>query len=1199
MKKLRGCLDTCDKTGIKGWIIDEDFPNDPVDLDVFVDNELIAKISANIFREDLLIAGLGNGYCSFDLPMPNKFFDFLEHKLDIKESSSQILYSDFSKIFVLSNIKKRFFGYLDTCDEKGIRGWVIDENNHGVNVELDVFIDKKLVKTIIANDFRQDLLEAGFNYGCCAFHIYIPYEFFDGQLHEIEFKSKNNESVFNYAKRFECSLLNLDIEYRKNYYEKLSKSEKINIIKNSNLLDKDWYIKKLNNFLYDDFDILEHYCEFGIGEDIPPNAYFDFDWYKTLYANNLSDSIDILTHYIIIGCTEKYSPSPLFDINVYVKLIYLDNTNIDPLAHFLIHNNEIKTRLAINKNSYIYQKYEIIKSELFLDKWYLACYPDLANENDPITHYILFGEKENRKPNPYFDPSWYRYSYMEGLSQESALLHYIREGWKLGNDPSAIFNIETYRNSYAIDLGITEEPLCHYLKFGASWLGGEHCYDLVKTDFYISIPKKLEKKDERIDQIKALISEPLWRIFEWMIADKNNDTKNLLDNTYNARKLKIDWVIPDFTPGGGGHTTIFRIIKLLDLKGHQQKIWIDTSHPLRNDKESLEMIFKNFQIIRASVSYINESSLFNNSHGDIVFATSYDTVFSVMTLKKFKRHFYFVQDYESLFHPMGANYLAAELTYKQDIDCICASPWLEKKMSNFGRWAKIFWLAADKNIYFPSKNKNFNKIPRIVFYARRYTARRVVEFGLMALLELNRRGIIFHVDLINGNCLENTYVLPFSNISYDILTQEQLGDLYRKADIGIVFSATNYSLVPQEMMCCGLPVVELDGESTRAIFPSTVVTFAEPEPKKIADAIYHLISDADYRGLQIEKANEWVSQFSWEKSADMIEEAILERLNELKYTKITDKINTLPKASIVIPTYNGAKEIENLLRKLEVQRTPWPFEIIVIDSSSSDGTDKIIMSKFLHVRLVKIKKEEFGHGKTRNLGASLAYGAYVAFLTQDAYPINDTWLFDLVTTLEHYPNAAGIFGRHQAKPDANPFTVRDINTHFESFSKLPIEVNLKTDYKKFGYSIESWQNILHFYSDNNSCLKKSIWQKIPYPEIDYGEDQVWADLIIKAGCSKLYSSSAVVAHSHNYNEKETEERAAIEAKFFKEYFNHNLIDKNISELEMDKLCESVNQRDIDWAKNHGVNKSVLSERLKLNKAQLIGFKKGLLSLKIA
>ena len=61
--------------------------------------------------------------------------------------------------------------------------------------------------------------------------------------------------------------------------------------------------------------------------------------------------------------------------------------------------------------------------------------------------------------------------------------------------------------------------------------------------------------------------------------------------------------------------------------------------------------------------------------------------------------------------------------------------------------------------------------------------------------------------------------------------------------IGICFSATNYSLVPQEMMACGLPVIEIEGESTRAVFPEDVVTLTGPHPCAIADSIEALLRD--------------------------------------------------------------------------------------------------------------------------------------------------------------------------------------------------------------------------------------------------------------------------------------------------------------------------------------------------------------------
>ena len=77
--------------------------------------------------------------------------------------------------------------------------------------------------------------------------------------------------------------------------------------------------------------------------------------------------------------------------------------------------------------------------------------------------------------------------------------------------------------------------------------------------------------------------------------------------------------------------------------------------------------------------------------------------------------------------------------------------------------------------------------------------------------------------------------------------------------------------------------------------------------------------------------------------------------------------------------------------------------------------------------MFEIPPNEFGHGKTRNFGIEMSNSEYVAFLTQDALPINEEWLTNLVNCIDTDENIAGAFGKHLAYPNANPYTIRDIN----------------------------------------------------------------------------------------------------------------------------------------------------------------------------
>lgn len=244
------------------------------------------------------------------------------------------------------------------------------------------------------------------------------------------------------------------------------------------------------------------------------------------------------------------------------------------------------------------------------------------------------------------------------------------------------------------------------------------------------------------------------------------------------------------------------------------------------------------------------------------------------------------------------------------------------------------------------------------------------------------------------------------------------------------------------------------------------------------------------------------------------------------------------KVTVVIPTKNGGKLFAKVLDSVLDQKTPWKYDVIVIDSGSSDNTVKIC-KKNSRVRLFEIPPNEFGHGKTRNFGIEMANSEYVAFLTQDALPTNEEWLTNLVKCIDMDENIAGAFGKHLAYPNANPYTIRDINKHFEGFNTKNKTYFLE-DQKKYDID-EGYRQFLHYFSDNNSVIRKLVWNKIPYPDVDFAEDQIWAKLIIESGYKKAYADTAVVFHSHDYGFIEGLQRSFDESFAFHNLFNYTLV----------------------------------------------------------
>ncbi|MEQ8267715.1 MAG: glycosyltransferase family A protein [Parvibaculum sp.] len=254
------------------------------------------------------------------------------------------------------------------------------------------------------------------------------------------------------------------------------------------------------------------------------------------------------------------------------------------------------------------------------------------------------------------------------------------------------------------------------------------------------------------------------------------------------------------------------------------------------------------------------------------------------------------------------------------------------------------------------------------------------------------------------------------------------------------------------------------------------------------------------------------------------------------------------KASVVIPVKNPGRQFHNVISMVMAQSAPWPFEVLVIDSGSTDGTLEYLAT-VPQVRVERISPSEFGHGKTRNLGVSLTHGEFIAFLTHDAQPADDRWLANMVHAVEQDSGIAGAFGRHLAYPGASAFTRRDLTAHFEGFLQFPAVLERETDAARYA-SDPGWRQVVRFYSDNNSCMRRSVWQNIPYPEVEFAEDQIWAMRIVEAGYKKAYAANAVVYHSHDYGIAERLRRSFDEANAFRELFG-------------DRLCVSLR----GWAKS--------------------------------
>lgn len=114
------------------------------------------------------------------------------------------------------------------------------------------------------------------------------------------------------------------------------------------------------------------------------------------------------------------------------------------------------------------QALTVLKLGLFDEDYYLSTYPDVAMGNiAPLLHYVNFGDREGRWPNPVFDPNFYRTHFAaDSLQSVAALYHYAVLGEAIGLNASKVFSPKRYLFSNTGLHPWVDRPLTHFLHFG-------------------------------------------------------------------------------------------------------------------------------------------------------------------------------------------------------------------------------------------------------------------------------------------------------------------------------------------------------------------------------------------------------------------------------------------------------------------------------------------------------------------------------------------------------------------------------------------------------------------------------------------------------------------------------------------------------------------------------------------------------------
>jgi rhamnosyltransferase len=214
--------------------------------------------------------------------------------------------------------------------------------------------------------------------------------------------------------------------------------------------------------------------------------------------------------------------------------------------------------------------------------------------------------------------------------------------------------------------------------------------------------------------------------------------------------------------------------------------------------------------------------------------------------------------------------------------------------------------------------------------------------------------------------------------------------------------------------------------------------------------------------------------------------------------------------SVLVPVLDGAATLPELLAALRAQQAPWPFEIVAVDSGSRD--ESVALLERGGDRLLRIPRADFGHGRSRNLGIAACRGELVALLVQDALPADSDWLARLVSPFETDPRLAGTFAQQLPRPGASRLTRHHLSGWVAAGS-LPRSSEI-ADPKSFEALSPVEKLLLCAFDDVSSCIRRSVWERIPFPDVPIAEDLAWAREVLLAGHRIDFVPEARVFHSH-------------------------------------------------------------------------------------
>lgn len=217
-----------------------------------------------------------------------------------------------------------------------------------------------------------------------------------------------------------------------------------------------------------------------------------------------------------------------------------------------------------------------------------------------------------------------------------------------------------------------------------------------------------------------------------------------------------------------------------------------------------------------------------------------------------------------------------------------------------------------------------------------------------------------------------------------------------------------------------------------------------------------------------------------------------------------DPTHSQPRVSVGILTRNAGKLFGRVIDALSKQQTEWPYEIVILDSASKDGTDQYAASR--GVRVVPYRPAKFRFGTARDTLFENCRGEVIVTMSQDVIPADEHWLAKIVGPILSGDVDATV-GEQRPAPGEYAF-------YWDYHGSWMRSVAIQFDQKYGKIAI----------SGSNFALRRSTWEKLRFGDVEAIEDRVMQVKLFENNRRMLQVKDAVSLHGHDYTWKQLNDR---------------------------------------------------------------------------